>query len=296
MKQQDTNMTKKILLLAISLLTLNFTNGYGQDANEAKTPAAPPIAETTATNQALPQTSFHPPRLRPVPFFNLEFPGGTPIQLVQTIEKAAGCSLNVIIDHEDENVAIPPLKLNNVTVPQLFMALQAASRKDIHSRWGPQTFSTGYGFKNSDTSSPSTSTIWYFFVDRPDQQEKAPKPNNVCRFYSLAPFLEHGYTVEDITTAIQTGWKLEGEPAPPEMNYHKETRLLIACGESEKMDAIGRVLQALPNNKAGHPTQDETDQLKAQLKELQHEVEQLKKQGSTGASGGAGPAEEKSGK
>lgn len=291
MKQQDTNMTKKILLLAISLFTLNFSNGYGQDANEAKTPAAAPIAETTATNQAPPQTSVHPPRLRPVPFFNLEFPGGTPAQLVQAIEQAMHKPLNVIINHEDENVAIPPVKLNNITVVQLFNALEAASQKEVAMPNRPGfTFITGYGFKTVD--SPATdASIWRFHADL-----TAPKPANVCRFYSLAPFLEHGYTVEDITTAIQTGWKLEGEPAPPEMNYHKETRLLIACGESEKMDEIGRVLQALPNNKAGHPIQDETDQLNTQLKELQHEVDQLKKQAATGASGGANSAEEKSGK
>ena len=67
----------------------------------------------------------------------------------------------------------------------------------------------------------------------------------VCRFYSLAPYLDRGFTVDDITTAIQTGWKMAGV-IPPELNYHKETKLLIAFGEPDELKTIQDVLNALP--------------------------------------------------
>ena len=33
-------------------------------------------------------------------------------------------------------------------------------------------------------------------------------PGRTARFYLLTPYLERGMTVDDITTAIQTGWKM----------------------------------------------------------------------------------------
>ncbi len=40
-----------------------------------------------------------------------------------------GKPLNVIIPEEDANVGLPPLKMNDVDVNQLFVALGEASRK-----------------------------------------------------------------------------------------------------------------------------------------------------------------------
>ena len=37
--------------------------------------------------------------------------------------------LNVVINKEDENTELPPLKMNDVFLPQLFKTLEAASRK-----------------------------------------------------------------------------------------------------------------------------------------------------------------------
>src|SRR5262245_11393730 len=61
--------------------------------------------------------------------FSLDFSGGTPKQLVAAIEKAMGRSLNVIIAEEHTNVKLPPLKMTDVNVPQLFIALAKISYK-----------------------------------------------------------------------------------------------------------------------------------------------------------------------
>ena len=64
------------------------------------------------------------------------------------------------------------------------------------------------------------------------------------RFFQLGPYLEN-YKVEDITTAIETGWKMLGGGPAPAMSFHKDTTLLIARGEPEKLMLIDSVLQEL---------------------------------------------------
>lgn len=179
--------------------------------------------------------------------FDLNFSGGTPKGLVAAIEKAMGKPLNVIIPEEDSNVQLPPLKMNNVDVAQLFQALQNASLK--FERFSPPlagTYSTAYGFKTDGR--PTDDSIWYFFVQKPAPPPGAPvfpPPPKICRFYSLAPYLDRGYTVDDITTAIETGWKMLGDTARPKISFHKETKLLIAVGEPDKLEIINAALKAL---------------------------------------------------
>jgi len=225
--------------LALGLLVISLTPVWGQ-------PSPKPATDTPALTK-----------------FNLDFSGGTPTQLVKAIEKAMGKPLNVIIPTEDADVQLPPLKMNDVDVAQLFKALEAASIKQIavvsgtyYSGYGSQnssysTFVTSYGFKTEGTVSDNS--VWYFHADKPSLPPMV-STQKICRFYSLAPYLSCGFTVDDITTAIQTGWKMSGDASLPQLNYHKETKLLIAFGEPGKLDVIDTVLKALqppPTNPAG---------------------------------------------
>jgi hypothetical protein len=217
--------------------------------------------------------------------FDVDFPGGPPAKLVKAIEKATGKPLNVIINKEDENVELPPLKMNNVCLPQLFTALEAASRKvvavstSLGSPGGYSSysqFSSGYGFKTAD-GPLSDDSIWYFHVEKPSMPPVV-STQKISQFYSLSPYLDRGFTVDDITTAIQTGWKMAGETATPELNYHKETKLLIAFGEPDKLKTIADVLKTLPPSSMTAPAAIEHYKM---IKDLQSQIDQLKKQAST---------------
>ncbi len=176
--------------------------------------------------------------------FDLDFPGGTPEQLVRAIEKASGKPVNAVIPTVHADVQLPPLKMKGVTVPQLFEALVNSSRKTINfqpQRSGSyQQSVTSFGFRSDEARTEDS--IWYFYYDKPPD---LPKALVLCQFYQLTPYLET-YKVEDITTAIQTGWKMLGETNPPTITYHKDTKLLIAVGEAEKLRLIEQVLMALP--------------------------------------------------
>ena len=224
--------------------------------------------------------------------FSLDFPGGVPVQLVKAIEKAMNKRINVIINKDDENVELPPLKMDDVFLPQLFTALEVASRKTVavSSPGFPgsyQQVTTSYGFKSADDMSDTA--VWYFHVEKPSLPPVV-STLKICQFYSLSPYLDRGFTVDDITTAIQTGWKMAGVTPTPELNYHKETKLLIAFGEPAELETISKVLKTLPEAQYSW-----SQQVSSQVNKLQTQVDQLKKQLNPPPPSTSSPAE-KSGK
>jgi len=193
-----------------------------------------------------------PPPVRPTDSltkFDLDFKGGQPQNLIAAIQKATGKPLNVLIPDKYANVTLPELKMKNVTAPQLFRALEQASHKTEYVKSGNNSynaFNTAFGFRaNSDNITDDT--IWYFYLQKPN----IPPPYRICRFYSLAPYLDSGVSVDDITTAIKTGAKMLGDTDELTMSFHKDTKLLIAVGEPGKLEIIDSVLRALePNSKS----------------------------------------------
>jgi hypothetical protein len=194
--------------------------------------------------------------------FDLDFPGGTPKELVAAIQKAMDRPMNAIVPDDLATVKLPAFRMKHVNLPQMFEALGAASHKMeaiSNYRGGMGVFNggfneysyanTSYGFRTE--GNPTDDSIWYFFVDKPGTPPASPfDPNTkICRFYSLAPYLERGATVDDITTAIETGWKMLGDTSPPSIRFHKDTKLLIAVGEASKLDIIDAALKALEGPK-----------------------------------------------
>ena len=225
-------------------------------------PAPPPSpgGQFSDRLQNIIQRASAPPSAEPgLTKFNLDFPGGTPKELVAAIEKATGRPLNAIVPDELANAKLPSLKMNSVDVSQLFQALAAASHKSeavisgTGSPYGPSSYqiaNTSCGFRMGSEGKLSDDTIWYFYVEKPTLPPLSSSAR-VCRFYSLAPYLDRGVTVDDITTAIETGWKMLGETSLPMISFHKDTKLLIAVGEPSKLEPIDAVLKALGSQMSG---------------------------------------------
>ena len=225
-----TNMKTLELLLTLTMLT-----GAGTAAEKLQ----PPPAIDPATG--LPIKEMEPEKV-----FDLNFPGGYPTHLVEAIEKAAMIPLNVIVPEKHERFLLPPLKLRNVTVRQLFEALSQSSVKTEIQAMGPNSVrnvTTRYGFTCSDPTQ-SEKSIWYFFVDNPTLPVPQATPQPGCRFWQLEPYLNK-YQVEDITTAIETGWKMANATPGPKMSFHKETKLLIVVGSPSHLSLVDDVLREL---------------------------------------------------
>lgn len=178
--------------------------------------------------------------------FDLHFGGGTPRQLVNALEQKSDKPINVVISEENAGVRLPELELRNVTVPQVLQAVFYATRKSvtIMTQNGPSQYMVGSRFL---TDGPPGDAVWYFQQERPPGGIESFKPQKVCRYFQLRLYLDNfGYKVEDITTAVQTGWKMLGETnPPPALNYHKDTQLLIAVGEPHMLALIDSVLKEL---------------------------------------------------
>lgn len=159
--------------------------------------------------------------------FDLDFPGGTPRELAMAIQKAMNRPLNVIIPTEQADWKLPPLKMSGVNAAELFRALSAAM----------QSPELEVGFFRREAL-PSDQSVWYFKVQQ-------GHPGKVARFYLLTPYLEVGLTVDDISTAIRTAWKMRGDAATPNLSFHQETKLLIAVGEPTQLSTVDDVLRAL---------------------------------------------------
>lgn len=186
-------------------------------------------------------TAAHPVSPHSLTTFNLDFPGGTAGELVSAIAKAMHRPLNVLIPSEAADWKLPPMKMDNIDVAQLFQAIEASPAVQQYSPLAG--FSQVHcGFKTYEKS-PTDDTVWYFYAVRP------PETIRSVRFYNLGPYLDTGLTVDDITTAIQTAWKLRTGIVAPSISYHSETKLLIAYGDQMGLEMIDQALKALDQAK-----------------------------------------------
>lgn len=171
-----------------------------------------------------------------------------------------GRPLNAIIPEEHGSRRLPPLKMSRVDVSQLFWALSEASIA-IENRFNIAS-QTKTGFFTTDPHRVSDETIWFFRVEGgpPKGWESQLK---ICRVYLLTPYLDKGLTVDDVTTAIRTAWKMIGDPSPSipqSLTFHRETKLLIAVADQRSLEAIDAVLKALrPAASATSPPANEAE-------------------------------------
>jgi hypothetical protein len=214
------NPMKKLICAIFWLAALVVSPVFGQDKATPTPPAK--AASPTLTK------------------FDLDFPGGTPNELVAAIQKAMGRPLNAIVPEDSASLKLPPLKMKSVNVVQLFQALERASEisRVLPSGSGYSSFQAMFGFRTQDPVTDDS--VWYFYYS--GQQPQLPK---ISRFFLLTPYLDRGLTVDDITTAIQTGWKMAGTSPTPALSFHKETKLLIAVGDRNQLQTIDEVLGAL---------------------------------------------------
>src|SRR5882672_1846950 len=133
-------------------------------------PVPPPAPPPRAQGHSFGGFAVEAPTLRYPGFatFNINFLGGPPEKLVLMITNQTHKPLNVIIPPDYADTELPPLNLNNVTVPQLFDALEQASKRKVTYLSGLgvpgayqniQQGATGFGFKTTDPKREDS--VWY---------------------------------------------------------------------------------------------------------------------------------------
>jgi len=149
--------------------------------------------------------------------FDLTFPGGSPAKLVEAIEKASGQKLNVLLPTNLSSSVIPRMELRSVNATIVFNSLNVVLTQDENVRWLP------------------VNNVWIL------QSGSDRRSSQV--FY--VGHLLSKFKVEDITTAIQTTWKLAGKDSKAELKYHQDTQLLIALANKPQLETVSEVLREL---------------------------------------------------
>lgn len=170
---------------------------------------------------------------RPTPLamlvFDLDFPGGSLEALVADVEKAVGTKPNIILASPQAGRArLPALSLRSVTLPALMEMLKALieDRRDTGLRVRAMG---GRGHPIMIVSAAK------------DVEKQATH----TRAYMIEPHLTR-FTMDDITTAVQTAWEMAGLGRHTRLKFHEDTKLLIAVVScQEELDLIRNVLEEL---------------------------------------------------
>jgi hypothetical protein len=187
---------------------------------------------------------------------SIKFPGGTAQALIDTLKSEIHPAPNVMIAPKLRAMEVPEFELQNVTLADLFQALNNLS-EDKSAQW---------------ILSGSTEPIWVLNPVNNPPSQGAPQPGygsgmpggfgmasiardpltgqlissnaRSCQILPVGKYLGK-YKVEDITTAVKTAWGMMGDDAGAQMKYHKDTNLLITVGTAEQLSVLNQVLSSL---------------------------------------------------
>ena len=196
------------------------------------------------------------------PRLDIQFRGGTSEELVMFIRARFHQKElpppNFLIAPEMRDVEVPPFDLQNVTVADVFEALNNLGGQE-QGRWELSGSASPIWMLNpSQAIDPLTgarirpnafpSGFAPGFPGRAiDPLTGAPirqEPQRRTAIYPVGTHLED-YKIEDITTAIQTAWEMMSGGTPADLKYHQDTRLLIAVGTAEQLNLIKEILESL---------------------------------------------------
>ena len=229
--------------------------------------------------------------------FDIELVNATAEDAVKQLADKVGYPINVIYTGDSAGSQLPTLQLRKVTLPEFFAAVKAAGiAEQKNGRPGCEftpvegasniyTFSVtqpgwNYGVRMA-TNNNSWSTTAPQAAQVASELSKPPMvyppphvqwaPTTVAvqgktgqkstLFFDLSKILDKELTIEDVTTAIRTGWSAAAadgkEPAPDALKFHQESKLLIATGAPEQLDAVTNIVRLLENRRL--PSKDEQD-------------------------------------
>lgn len=217
----------------------------------AQQPGIPAPASSRARPERTPPAGIDPNTGQPIMpqepavRMDIDFPGGPPEMLLDVMQQVSGQKFNVIVHPDTAKYQLPAFKLRDVTAAQVFLAMNAL---------GEPNFANGYWQR---VPLPD-GEIWTLTAQRgqpagylagfvPPPANQQPQQAKQCRVFNLSQVLED-YSIEDVTTAVQAAWDLMGGRDAGDIKFHKDTKLLIAFGNSQQVTVLQEVLSELRNN------------------------------------------------
>ncbi|MHC5036184.1 MAG: hypothetical protein ACYTHM_02620 [Planctomycetota bacterium] len=187
---------------------------------------------------------------------DIDFPGGTLAKLLDLIETTIRSKANVIISEQAKSAIVPPFHLRSVTAHEIFTAI---SKIHLGNTVGLQASRRGNILAVTSTQAK---------LDPRLQKRKV-------QLYDVRDLLNPRgpLKVEDIVTAIETGWKMEFKVPSGELKFHQESKLLIAAGSPDELRVIENVLQEL---RKGTQTQRKLEEAQDVIALMQEQTKNAK--------------------
>lgn len=198
---------------------------------------------------------------------NIDFHGGFLEELLQTIEEQNGLTVNVIASVEARVQEIPSLKLQNVQIGALMMALENLGGFKVMSG-GPNIYTVITSPKPLRTTSRQSQSRPFVTIHNIRSLVAGENKNLL-------------FSVDDIVTAVSIGWDMiPGGTNAPSLKFHEETKLLIVRGNQYELriaeDVLGKLNDSQKRRELQKKEADNNRQLKIQLEMLKKQVKDLK--------------------
>ena len=211
-----------------------------------------PIVLTTAP----PAAAIEGPEDEPLALISLEFSGGSAMDYVATIRRAAG-ETNIVVAPEASEIPMPPVTLTQVTV--------AGAIDLLHGR-GLQQPSRAVTLlvKHMPMYDPAERQT-YQVMARVDGRAAA-SPTQV---WTVSNLLTNGITSEAVLGAVEMALEVVSSSTEMDIRFHEDTGLLIARGNEEQLEVINEVLDRL-NDSLDQSRKEQLEQWEAAVSKAQH--------------------------
>ncbi len=175
------------------------------------------------------------PGWHPTGGLNLDFPGGTLSDLLADVEKADGAPINVIGEKAALATPVPAFTVRN------------ADRMGAMTAVGQLIAEKGIEFQ------PMGDGV-FFIRQKPVGEHHKSQNDSYFESFQLGPYLNEHQTVDQIVSAVQTGWTLDPahDPEALHFKFHPGTQLLLVSGTSEGVNLTRRIIDTLQRTPANH--------------------------------------------
>jgi hypothetical protein len=199
----------------------------------------------------------------PARTFAIDFPGGTLIDFVRAVQKAAG-GVNVVTSPGADQIRLGPASLKNVSVRT---ALEASRSLVVDAE--NESVSTNMLAKGAGEP-----VYLVNYSKRKDARGVYPDEADL-RVYSLEGIDAGGMKVESVLSAVDTAVGLVGGSPKAVIKYHSDSHLLLVWANRAQMVAVDQVISALRPASRAQQQGDEIARLQAELKSANDQIKSL---------------------
>jgi len=182
---------------------------------------------------------------------DISFPGGTLAEFVAYLDKAIQTHVrdatraNFLIADELKKTPVPKVELRSVDVGTLMSAMRVLVGQNY--QWQQIGSSTWVAISRPDARKTQAFYIGQLLRragEKPAKDEKL-----------------RGFTVADITTALETVWQMDSA-SKPELKYHEDTQLLVIRADLRQIQMAENVLNQLRGAVAEAALQEDQERAK----------------------------------